>query len=189
MQPPPLNIGSGNGLVPSGTKPLPKPMLNKIYVTICITRLQWVDMTSSDITWNYLHTDNENIKHRSDFEYTQTLISDPQGWTMECVLWNLGDNWPCYCESWLWLPTSQFDDKRHFKHPETKSKDRSTFVSNHFVQSNVVTISSNSKTFQILPKLTTVTHCFFPESLSDNMVKVHEIGTKLSWIIFFTNKG
>ena len=26
-----INIGSGNGLVPSGTKPLPKPMLIQIY--------------------------------------------------------------------------------------------------------------------------------------------------------------
>ena len=29
-----VNIGSGNGLVPSGTKPLPKPMLTKFYDTI-----------------------------------------------------------------------------------------------------------------------------------------------------------
>ena len=28
------NIGLGNGLVPSGTKPLPKPMLTQIYITI-----------------------------------------------------------------------------------------------------------------------------------------------------------
>ena len=27
-----VNIGSGNGLVPSGNKPLPKPMLTQIYV-------------------------------------------------------------------------------------------------------------------------------------------------------------
>ena len=26
------NIGSGNGLVPSGIKPLPEPMLTQIYV-------------------------------------------------------------------------------------------------------------------------------------------------------------
>ena len=30
----PVNIGSGNGLVPSGNKPLPEPMLTKIYVAI-----------------------------------------------------------------------------------------------------------------------------------------------------------
>ena len=29
-----VNIGSGNGLVPSGTKPLPEPMLTQIYFTI-----------------------------------------------------------------------------------------------------------------------------------------------------------
>ena len=28
------NIGSGNGLVPSGNKPLPEPMLTQIYVAI-----------------------------------------------------------------------------------------------------------------------------------------------------------
>ena len=30
-----VNIGSGNGLVPSGNKPLPEPMLTQISVTIC----------------------------------------------------------------------------------------------------------------------------------------------------------
>ena len=29
-----VSIGSGNGLVPSGNKPLPEPILDKIYVTI-----------------------------------------------------------------------------------------------------------------------------------------------------------
>ena len=29
-----VNIGSGNGLVPSGNKPLPEPMLNQISVAI-----------------------------------------------------------------------------------------------------------------------------------------------------------
>ena len=29
-----VNIGSGNGLVPSGNKPLPEPMLTQIYVAI-----------------------------------------------------------------------------------------------------------------------------------------------------------
>ena len=29
-----LNIGSGNGLMPSGNKPLPEPMLTQIYVII-----------------------------------------------------------------------------------------------------------------------------------------------------------
>ena len=30
-----VNIGSGNGLVPSGNKPLPEPMLTQIYVVKC----------------------------------------------------------------------------------------------------------------------------------------------------------
>ena len=29
-----VNIGSANSLVPSGTEPLPEPMLSQIYVTI-----------------------------------------------------------------------------------------------------------------------------------------------------------
>ena len=29
-----VNIGSGNGLVPPGTKPLPKPLLTEFYVAI-----------------------------------------------------------------------------------------------------------------------------------------------------------
>ena len=31
-----VNTGSGDGLVPSGTKPLPEPMLIQIYVITCI---------------------------------------------------------------------------------------------------------------------------------------------------------
>ena len=30
-----VNIGSGNGLVPSGNKPLPEPMMSHIYVGKC----------------------------------------------------------------------------------------------------------------------------------------------------------
>ena len=33
-----VNIGSGNGLVPSGNKPLPEPILTQI----CVTRPQWL---------------------------------------------------------------------------------------------------------------------------------------------------
>ena len=40
-----VNIGSGNGLVPSGNKPLPEPMLTKIFV---VTRSQWVN----EPTWH-----------------------------------------------------------------------------------------------------------------------------------------
>ena len=29
-----INIGSGNGLVPDGTKPLPEPVLTQIYVNM-----------------------------------------------------------------------------------------------------------------------------------------------------------
>ena len=29
-----VNIGSGNGLVPAGNKPLPKPMVTQIHVAI-----------------------------------------------------------------------------------------------------------------------------------------------------------
>ena len=39
-----INIGSGNGLVPPGTKPLSEPMLTKCYRTpYGITRPQWVN--------------------------------------------------------------------------------------------------------------------------------------------------
>ena len=37
------NIGSGNGLVPSGNKPLPESMLTQISATYGITRPQWVN--------------------------------------------------------------------------------------------------------------------------------------------------
>ena len=37
-----VNIGSGNGLVPLGNKPLPEPMLSQINVAICVTRPQWI---------------------------------------------------------------------------------------------------------------------------------------------------
>ena len=41
-----FNIGSGNGLVPSGNKPLPEPVL-----TYGFTRAQWVNVQIS--TWMY----------------------------------------------------------------------------------------------------------------------------------------
>ena len=37
-----VNIGSGNGLVPSGTKPLPYPMLTKTHAAWGFTWPQWV---------------------------------------------------------------------------------------------------------------------------------------------------
>ena len=41
-----VNIGSGNGLVPIGTKPLPEPMLTKFYG---ITQLQWFHRTATKV--------------------------------------------------------------------------------------------------------------------------------------------
>ena len=48
-----VNIGSGNGLVPSGNKPLPGPLLKKFYD---VTRPQWViplalDWYPSGVNW------------------------------------------------------------------------------------------------------------------------------------------
>ena len=50
-----FNNGSGNGLVPSGNKPLPKPMLSHIYVAIWGNELICLDCrTSSEIETRYL---------------------------------------------------------------------------------------------------------------------------------------
>ena len=40
-------LGSGNGLVQSCTKPLPKPMLNRSRSPNCVTRPQWVNTEPS----------------------------------------------------------------------------------------------------------------------------------------------
>ena len=40
-----INIGPGNGLVPSGNKPLPEPMLTQIYG---VTRPQWVYVVTDE---------------------------------------------------------------------------------------------------------------------------------------------
>ena len=37
-----IAIGSGNGLVLSGNKPLPKPVLTLLYVPYGIIRSQWI---------------------------------------------------------------------------------------------------------------------------------------------------
>ena len=37
-----VNTGPGDSLVPSGSKPLPEPMLTQITVAICVIRLQGV---------------------------------------------------------------------------------------------------------------------------------------------------
>ena len=34
----PVNIGLNNGLIPSGKKPLPEPMLTQIYIAILVSR-------------------------------------------------------------------------------------------------------------------------------------------------------
>ena len=40
-----VNIGSGNGLVPSGNKPLPEPILTRSMSPYSIARPQWVNST------------------------------------------------------------------------------------------------------------------------------------------------
>ena len=42
-----VNIGLGNGLVPSGTKPLPEPMLTQIHVAIWyhLATVSWIPVT------------------------------------------------------------------------------------------------------------------------------------------------
>ena len=44
------NIGSGNGLVPSHNKPLPKPMLTKIYVAIWCHYMLQVHFKMNELT-------------------------------------------------------------------------------------------------------------------------------------------
>ena len=45
-----VNIGSGNGLVPSGTKPLPEPMSIKFYVSWCHQKLEQLERLRSEDT-------------------------------------------------------------------------------------------------------------------------------------------
>ena len=49
-----VNIDSGNGLVPSGNKPLPDPMLTQIYVTI------WCHQA----TMNYFQSKKKKLFHK-----------------------------------------------------------------------------------------------------------------------------
>ena len=46
-----VNIGSGNGLVPSGNKPLPEPMLTQIYVANHATRPQRVKIYMNKVVF------------------------------------------------------------------------------------------------------------------------------------------
>ena len=66
-----VNIGSGNGLVPSGTKPLPEPMLTQIYFTIhqCWLFLGEILWHSSDCKFTWVsriqYNEVENYTHIS----------------------------------------------------------------------------------------------------------------------------
>ena len=42
----PINIGSGNGLVLSGDKPLPEPMLSYTFAAICVWKYHWIHTKS-----------------------------------------------------------------------------------------------------------------------------------------------
>ena len=47
-----VNIGSGNGLVPSGNKPLSEAMVTHVYVAICgISKPQWVNIGNHTSTF------------------------------------------------------------------------------------------------------------------------------------------
>ena len=59
-----INTGSGNGLVPGGTKPLPEPepMLTQLDVSpYGVTRPQWVTATSTiPMTWNLVYIQHDS---------------------------------------------------------------------------------------------------------------------------------
>ena len=48
-----VNIGSTNGLVPSGNKPLPEPMLTQIYAANGVTRPQWVEISLAHLNSDF----------------------------------------------------------------------------------------------------------------------------------------
>ena len=48
-----VNIGSGNGLVPSGTLPLPEPVLAQFLSPYGVARPQWVKMKVTYRSCNY----------------------------------------------------------------------------------------------------------------------------------------
>ena len=65
-----VNIASGNGLVPSGNKPLPEPMLTQIGITRPngITRPQWVNATDiSGLSYLIISQDYPYLELFADF--------------------------------------------------------------------------------------------------------------------------
>ena len=64
----PVNIGSGNGLVPSGTKPLPEPMLTKTYDTKCCHQ-------TSILSYLSLYQDDSGITNKSNDIYVNKGIT------------------------------------------------------------------------------------------------------------------
>ena len=55
-----VNIGSGNGLVPSGNKPLPEPMLTQISVTIRCHKATMTSLTKHSIQ-KFMHYNVVNL--------------------------------------------------------------------------------------------------------------------------------
>ena len=61
-----VNIGSGNGLVPSGNEPLPEPMLTQIYVTIWphqdTSSDSWQNLKVEIYDWNVMEFESSNLQ-------------------------------------------------------------------------------------------------------------------------------
>ena len=55
-----VNIVSGNGLVPSGNKPLPEPMLTQFYVSLA-------SLGHNELTLIMLNVVKETLKHICNF--------------------------------------------------------------------------------------------------------------------------
>ena len=81
-------MGSSNGLVPSGNKPLPEPMLTQIYVTMYgITRAQWINMWF----WEFLWTITQYLLRQWPKSLSPYGITRPQ-WVKMCFwefLWTI----------------------------------------------------------------------------------------------------
>ena len=85
-----VNIGSGNGLVPSGNKPLPEPMLTQISVAIWRTRPRWVKgylscyfTGTGAIRWFPLC----QWSNPEEYEWMQSQEYTPQHHV--CILWDM----------------------------------------------------------------------------------------------------
>ena len=61
-----INIGSRNGLVPSGDKPLPEPVLTKSPTANGVTMPQWVNVNYllHYPSFNGLHNKNDKVRYR-----------------------------------------------------------------------------------------------------------------------------